>query len=94
MDRAISTAAHHFARLRAILLAAGLTDELKWLKPCCTHTGRSIALIQRMKADCRLMFFKGALLDDPEGTLSDRGENTRGARIARFTDFAGIDRPA
>ena len=63
--------------LRAVLLACGLAEELKWGKPCYTHDGRNICLIQRMKGFLALLFFKGALLDDPDGILEPQGEIQR-----------------
>ena len=32
--------------LREILLEYGLTQELKWGKPCYTHDGRNVCIIQ------------------------------------------------
>ena len=72
-------------RLRAILLDQGLREELKWGKPCYTHGGANVCILQKMKGFLALMFFKGALLDDPEGLLEEQGENTRSARRLCFT---------
>ena len=55
------------AALRPILLGCELAEELKWRKPCYGHDGRNIAIMQEMKDFLALMFFKGALLDDPAG---------------------------
>jgi uncharacterized protein YdeI (YjbR/CyaY-like superfamily) len=38
-----------------------------------------------MKEFLALMFFKGALLNDPDGVLEDQGPNSRSARRIRFT---------
>ena len=32
--------------LREILLECGLTEELKWGKPCYTHDGRNVCIIR------------------------------------------------
>jgi uncharacterized protein YdeI (YjbR/CyaY-like superfamily) len=79
--------------LRPILLGSGLTEELKWGKPCYCHEGRNIAILQEMKEFLALMFFKGSLLSDPEGLLEGPGPNSRSARRLRFTsvdDVAGL----
>lgn len=66
-------------RLRPILLDCGLTEALKWRKPTYQHDGDNIAILQRFKGFLALMFFKGALLDDPHEVLESQGENTRSA---------------
>lgn len=76
--------------LRAILLGCGLTEEIKWGKPCYGHDGANIAIMQEMKGFLALMFFKGALLDDPAGVLRDVGPNSRSARRIEFTSVEEI----
>ncbi len=71
--------------LRGILLDCDLTEELKWGKPCYTAHGGNIVIMQPFKAHLSLMFFKGALLEDPEGILRSQGENTQAARRIEFT---------
>ncbi|MCK5744886.1 MAG: YdeI/OmpD-associated family protein [Oricola sp.] len=78
--------------LRAILLDSGLDEELKWGKPCYVHDGRNIAIIQRMKDFLALMFFKGALLDDPDGVLERQGPNSRSGFRVRFTSVKDVAR--
>ena len=80
--------------LRPILLGRGLTEEIKWRKPCYSHEGGNIAILQEMKAFLALMFFKGALLKDPAGVLEDQGPNSRSARRIRFTSLEDVDRLA
>lgn len=79
-----------FERLRKISLRCGLTEELKWGKPCYTFEGSNVVLIQGFKEYCALMFCKGALLKDPKAILSRIGQHTQGARQARFTGLEGI----
>lgn len=76
--------------LREVALDCGLTEEIKWGKPCYTDDGSNIGLIQGFKAYCALLFFNGALLDDPKGTLDDVGPNSRIGKQARLTDVAEI----
>lgn len=71
--------------LREILLDLDLTEEIKWGKPCYAAHGGNVVIMQPFKAHLALMFFKGALLDDPEGILSLPGENTRAARRIELT---------
>ena len=71
--------------LRDILLDCDVTEERKWGKPCYTAHGGNIVIMQPFKAHLSLMFFKGALLDDPEGVLRSQGENTQSALRMEFT---------
>lgn len=82
------------ADLRAILLRCGLTEEIKWAKPCFGRDGSNVVILQEMKDHLALMFFKGALLDDPEGVLEDQGPNSRSARRIRFTTVEDVARLA
>ena len=76
--------------LRKILLDCGLTEELKWGKPCFMSQGKNIVVIQSFKAYFALLFFKGYLLKDTAGILVRMGENTQVGRQIRFADVAEI----
>ena len=78
--------------LRPILLGCGLTEEIKWGKPCYGHGGKNIAIMQEMKDFLALMFFKGALLSDPDGVLEEQGPNSRSALRIRFTTVDDVTR--
>lgn len=80
------------AALRAILLDRGLTEEIKWGKPCYAHDGKNIVIMQEMNDFLSLMFFKGALLDDPAGVLVPQGPNSRSALRMEFTSVADVTR--
>lgn len=82
------------AALRPILLDRGLTEAIKWNKPCYSHDGANIVILQEMKGFLALMFFKGALLEDPEGVLEDQGPNTRSARRICFRSTDDVARLA
>lgn len=71
--------------LRPVLLGAGLTEELKWRQPCYSHDGHNIVILQEMNDHLSVMFFKGALLADPEGVLHDQGPSSRSAKRIRIT---------
>jgi uncharacterized protein YdeI (YjbR/CyaY-like superfamily) len=78
------------AMLRALCLDAGLDEEIKWSKPCYSLDGANVALIQPFKEFCALMFFKGALLDDPDDLLEKPGDNTQAARRIRFESLEDV----
>jgi len=77
-------------RLRTIVLACGLTEELKWGVPCYTFQKRNIVLIHVFKEYCALLLFKGALLKDAKGMLVQQTENVQAARQIRFTNAREI----
>jgi uncharacterized protein YdeI (YjbR/CyaY-like superfamily) len=79
-----------FEALRPLLLSAGLNEEFKWYKPCYTHGGSNIVIFQPFKELCALLFFKGALLKDPDGALKEQGENTRSALRLEFRSLADV----
>jgi uncharacterized protein YdeI (YjbR/CyaY-like superfamily) len=70
-------------KLRRISLDCGLTEELKWGKPCYTFQESNIVIIQGFKEFCALLFCKGALLNDPKGILKKFG--WQAARRIPFT---------
>src|ERR1700742_2037111 len=76
--------------MRRLLLEAGLHEEFKWYKPCYTHEGANVVIFQPFKELCALLFFKGALLQDPEGALKEQGENTRSALRLEFRSLADV----
>jgi uncharacterized protein YdeI (YjbR/CyaY-like superfamily) len=79
-----------FEKLRMIILACQLTEELKWGKPSYTFQKSNIVIIQGFKEFCALLFCKGALLNDANGILKKPGENTQAARRIPFTNVRAI----
>ena len=77
-------------KLRSILLASGLDEELKWGKPCFLFKGTNVAIIQPFKEHCALLFFKGALFRDAPGLLRSQGRNTQSAMRLEFTNAAQV----
>jgi uncharacterized protein YdeI (YjbR/CyaY-like superfamily) len=77
-------------KLRMIILNCGLTEELKWGHPCYTFQKSNIVLIHGFKEYGALLFFKGALLNDPNGILIQQTENVQAARQIRFTNVREI----
>lgn len=73
--------------MRSIILnLQELQEDYKWMLPCYTLHGKNVVIIQGFKKYCALLFFKGALLKDPEGILIQMTENVQAARQIRFTD--------
>ncbi len=79
-----------FESLRAVVLDCQLVEELKWHQPCYTLEGKNIVLIHGFKEYCALLFFKGALLNDPKHILVQQTENVQAGRQIRFTNVREI----
>ena len=79
-----------FGLLRSIPLDCGLTEELKWGKPCYTLQERNIVLIHGFKEYCAFLFFKGAILQDTNKILIQQTKNVQAARQIRFSNEAQI----
>ena len=77
-------------QLRMIVLDCGLEEELKWGCPCYTFQKRNIVLIHVFKEYCAFLFFKGALLNDPNSILIQQTEHVQAARQIRFTNVKEI----
>ncbi|WP_313004720.1 YdeI/OmpD-associated family protein [Chryseobacterium gleum] len=80
-----------FEKLRTIALSTELVEDLKWGCPCYTYEGKNIFLIHGFKEYCALLFFKGALMKDPDHILIQQTENVQAARQIRFTDVEQIN---
>jgi uncharacterized protein YdeI (YjbR/CyaY-like superfamily) len=81
-------------KLREIVLACDLTEELKWGVPCYTFDDKNIVLIHGFKEYCALLFMKGVLLKDPKGILITQTENVQSGRQIRFTSLKEITKLA
>jgi uncharacterized protein YdeI (YjbR/CyaY-like superfamily) len=79
-----------YEKLRTIILDCGLNEELKWGCPCYTFEESNIVLIHGFKEYCAVLFFKGALLNDPDGILIQQTKNVQSARQVRFTNVKEI----
>ena len=79
-----------YEKLRKIILDCGLIEELKWGCPCYAFENTNIVLIHGFKEYCALLFFKGALLNDPNGILIQQTKNVQSARQIRFTNIREI----
>jgi uncharacterized protein YdeI (YjbR/CyaY-like superfamily) len=79
-----------FKKLRRIVLNCGLTEELKWGKPCYAFERTNVVIIHGFKEYCALLFCKGALLKDAHRILIQQTENVQAARQVRFTNVRQI----
>jgi uncharacterized protein YdeI (YjbR/CyaY-like superfamily) len=86
----VQTWQEEFAALRTIALDCPLTEEFKWGAPCYTFQKKNVVLIHGFKEYCALLFFKGALLRDPEGILIRQTDNVQAGRQIRFTSVQEI----
>ena len=77
-------------KLREILQGSGLTEELKWGKPCYALDGKNVVLIHGFKEYCAILFHKGALLQDPKKVLVQQTKNVQAARQIRFTSLQDV----
>lgn len=77
-------------KLRMIVLDCQLKEELKWGVPCYTYQNSNVVLIHGFKEYCALLFFKGALLSDPDKILVRQTENVQAGRQIRFTQLSRI----
>ncbi len=76
--------------LRKLVLACGLTEEVKWSVPCYTIDSKNVLIISAFKENCAINFFKGALLSDKHGLLEKPGENSQSARFVRMRSVAEV----
>ena len=81
-------------QLRPILLEARLEETIKWRRPCYMDKGRNIVVWQSFNDYCALMFFKGALMNDPKGILVKVSKNVQAERQVRFNASTNISEQA
>lgn len=76
--------------LRAIALESGLTEALKWGKPCYMLDKVNVAILFSFKDACAIGFLKGALLRDEHKLLTAPGEHSQAMRMLKFTSLQQI----
>ncbi|MGV3278344.1 YdeI family protein [Rickettsiales bacterium LUAb2] len=80
-----------FKKLRAIILSnSQLTEDLKWGCPSYTLQNKNIVLIHGFKEYCAILFFKGALIKDPQKIMIQQSKNVQFTRQIRFTNLQEI----
>ncbi|MGR3796221.1 YdeI/OmpD-associated family protein [Vannielia sp. SX4] len=77
--------------VRAVLLAGPLEETFKWRQPCYVWNGTNVCMPGGYGGRCRLSFFRGVLLDDPEGLLVPPGPNSRAARVMEFHSVEEVE---
>ena len=80
-----------YKKLRMIVLACNLTEEMKWGVPCYMFEKKNIVLIHGFNEYCAYLFPKGVLLKDPAKILIIQTENSQSARQIRFTHVDEIE---
>lgn len=70
--------------LRAVLARTELNEALKWGAASYGYDGSNVAILGGYTDGCRLAFFKGALIEDPEGALIPAGPRSRASKYLRF----------
>lgn len=76
--------------LREVLLATGLTEEMKWGFPCYTLNGKIVAMLLALKDYCAVAFFRGAELDSAGTLLESAGENSQASKQFRFRSLQEV----
>lgn len=76
--------------LRELILAAGLTETVKWRTPCYTFEDKNVMFIGAFKDHVLFSFLKGVLFKDPKKLLEQPGENTQAARVLRLRSMDQI----
>ncbi|WP_420452360.1 YdeI/OmpD-associated family protein [Ilumatobacter sp.] len=79
------------AAIRPILSSCGLDETIKWGEPCYCVDDENVVLLQEFADHLALMFFRGALLDDPDDVLHDQGPNTHGPKRMEFTSVNDVE---
>jgi uncharacterized protein YdeI (YjbR/CyaY-like superfamily) len=80
--------------LREILRSSGLEETMKWGSPCYTFDGKNVAMMGSFRDYCSISFFKGVLLEDPNGVLEAPGPNSRHARLLKFRSLDDVEQLA
>lgn len=76
-------------KLRTIVLACGLKEEIKWGKPTYTFDDANVVILIPLKDHLALAFTKGALLKDSKHLLSNIGRN-QASRWIKFASLAEV----
>lgn len=80
--------------LRAIVLDGPVEEDLRWRQPCYRAHDGNIAILSAMKEAAFLSFLKGVLLSDPKGVLVPPGDQSRSARMMKFTSVDQVEAQA
>ncbi len=78
-------------RLRSIALEYDVTEEKKWWQPCYAVNGKNSFIISAFKDFATLNFFKGIVMNDPEGLLIKQGPNVHAGRVVSLTSMEQLN---
>ena len=78
-------------RLRAMALELDVTEEKKWWQPCYAVDGKNTFIISAFKDFATVNFFKGIIMDDPNGLLVKQGENGHAGRVVKLSSMDDLD---
>ena len=81
-----------FEVLREIILDCGLVEALKWGWPCYMVQKKNVVLMHGFKEYCALLFFKGALMNDPKKILIQQTKDVQVPRQIRFRSVREVSR--
>lgn len=84
----------HYRKLRTLLLACPVEEDLKWGVPCYRAHDGNVVLVHGFKDYCAVLFPKGALLKDPKRVLIQQTATVQAARQVRFTTVEQISKLA
>ena len=76
--------------LRAIMLEAGLEETVKWGQACYTDQGKNVVILGTRKEHAVASFFKGALIDEPQGRFVRPGME-RSGRYLPYASPAAVE---
>ena len=76
--------------LRSLAQESELVEDFKWKQPCYTLNNANVLIVTAFRDYACMAFFKGALMDDPDGMLVAPGEHSQAARQLRFTSTEQI----
>ncbi|NLR68957.1 hypothetical protein HGH92_31940 [Chitinophaga varians] len=64
-------------------------ETIKWGMPYFTYKGQLFCCFAAFKAHCSFIFWKGALMDDPDNIFQQRGENGMG-QLGKITSLKDL----
>lgn len=79
-------------RLRSIVLASDLKEELKWNAPCYTFQNMNVCIIFNFKNSFGVSFFKGSFIQDSYEILEKPGDNTQNVRMIKLSDTKDLNK--
>lgn len=76
--------------LRQLALEVFTEETVKWGSPCYGYNGKNVIILHSFKDNFGFTFFKGSLMSDSEGILTQQTENMHTTRVLRYTTLSQI----